>query len=126
MILPPSYSLRPLDVEFMRCLHHCVNIVPVIAKADTLTIEERVAFKKRVSRRVHCTAIEFDCLYDSPNRFVKTSSTMGSTSTQQPMVQKMRRTQPPLQRLRCSVLLYTTVLVLHARVCVNCLYVSNV
>ena len=43
------YSLRPIDVEFMKRLHHCVNIVPVIAKADTLTIEERDAFKLRVS-----------------------------------------------------------------------------
>ncbi len=42
-------SLRPLDVEFMKRLDHCVNIVPVIAKADTLTVEERDAFKKRVS-----------------------------------------------------------------------------
>ena len=43
------FSLRPLDVEFMKRLHNCVNIVPVIAKADTLTIEERDAFKQRVS-----------------------------------------------------------------------------
>ena len=42
------FSLRPLDVEFMKRLHNCVNIVPVIAKADTLTIEERDAFKQRV------------------------------------------------------------------------------
>jgi len=41
--------MRPLDIEFMKRLHHCVNIVPVIAKADTLTVEERDAFKKRVS-----------------------------------------------------------------------------
>lgn len=33
----------------MKRLHNCVNIVPVIAKADTLTIEERDAFKQRVS-----------------------------------------------------------------------------
>ena len=44
-----TFSLRPLDVEFMKRLHNCVNIVPVIAKADTLTIEERDAFKQRVS-----------------------------------------------------------------------------
>ncbi len=29
--------LRPLDVEFMKALHEKVNIVPVLAKADTLT-----------------------------------------------------------------------------------------
>lgn len=41
--------LRPIDVEFMKRLDKCVNIVPVIAKADTLTIEEREAFRRRVS-----------------------------------------------------------------------------
>lgn len=33
-------SLRPLDVEFMKALHEKVNIVPVLAKADTLTPTE--------------------------------------------------------------------------------------
>lgn len=48
---PPSLtsSLRPLDVEFMRRLSKVVNIVPVIAKADTLTLEERDFFKQKVS-----------------------------------------------------------------------------
>lgn len=32
-----SSSLRPLDVEFMKALHEKVNIVPILAKADTLT-----------------------------------------------------------------------------------------
>lgn len=43
-------SLRPLDIEFMKRLSKVVNIVPVIAKADTLTLEERVYFKQRVGR----------------------------------------------------------------------------
>lgn len=55
--LPPIFSrvvslplsLRPLDVEFMRRLSKVVNIVPVIAKADTLTLEERDFFKKKVT-----------------------------------------------------------------------------
>lgn len=40
--------LRPLDLEFMRRLSKIVNVVPVIAKADTLTLEERAEFKQRV------------------------------------------------------------------------------
>lgn len=36
----------------MKRLSKVVNIVPVIAKADTLTLEERVYFKQRVG----CTA----------------------------------------------------------------------
>ena len=41
-------SLRPIDVEFIKTLDKCVNVVPVIAKSDTMTIEERDSFKKRV------------------------------------------------------------------------------
>ncbi|XP_015414707.1 PREDICTED: septin-9 [Myotis davidii] len=41
--------LRPLDIEFMKRLSKVVNIVPVIAKADTLTLEERVYFKQRIT-----------------------------------------------------------------------------
>lgn len=36
----PFCRLRPLDVEFMKALHEKVNIVPVLAKADTLTPSE--------------------------------------------------------------------------------------
>lgn len=43
---PPS--LKPLDVEFMKAIHSKVNIVPVIAKADTLTLRERDRLKRRV------------------------------------------------------------------------------
>ncbi|XP_029203016.1 neuronal-specific septin-3-like isoform X3 [Acropora muricata] len=47
-IAPTGHRLRPIDVEFMKRLDKCVNIVPVIAKADTLTIEEREAFRRRL------------------------------------------------------------------------------
>ncbi|XP_010071217.1 PREDICTED: neuronal-specific septin-3-like, partial [Pterocles gutturalis] len=46
-IPPPGQWLRPLDLEFMRRLSKIVNVVPVIAKADTLTLEERAEFKQR-------------------------------------------------------------------------------
>ena len=42
--------MRPIDIEFMKRLDEFVNIVPVIAKSDTLTVEERDAFKARVRR----------------------------------------------------------------------------
>ncbi|XP_027043484.1 neuronal-specific septin-3-like [Pocillopora damicornis] len=47
-IAPTGHRLRPIDVEFMKRLDKCVNIVPVIAKADTLTVEEREAFRRRL------------------------------------------------------------------------------
>nr|CAD7425454.1 unnamed protein product [Timema monikensis] len=40
--------LRQIDVEFMRRLHRKVNIVPVLAKADTLTSQEVKRLKERV------------------------------------------------------------------------------
>jgi len=48
-IQPTGHSLKPLDIEVMRRLHTKVNLIPVIAKADTLTDEEISDFKKRVS-----------------------------------------------------------------------------
>jgi septin 7 len=49
-IAPSGHGLKPLDVEFMQRLHDRVNIVPVLAKADTMTPEECQAFKKQVCR----------------------------------------------------------------------------
>jgi len=40
--------LKALDVEFMRALHDRVNLVPVIAKADTMTVKELEQFKQNV------------------------------------------------------------------------------
>ena len=40
--------LKPLDIEFMKQLHHLVNIIPVIAKADTLTASELKTLKTKV------------------------------------------------------------------------------
>lgn len=51
------YSLRPVDVEFMKRLHHCVNIVPVIGKSDTLTLEERDSFKMRIREDIRYNGI---------------------------------------------------------------------
>lgn len=48
-IQPSGHSLKPLDIEVMRRLHTKVNLIPVIAKADTLTDDEVLAFKERVS-----------------------------------------------------------------------------
>lgn len=46
--LPCPGSLRPLDIEFLQRLCRTVNVVPVIARADSLTMEEREAFRRRV------------------------------------------------------------------------------
>lgn len=47
-IAPTGHQLKPLDVQVLRKLNDVVNVVPVIAKSDSLTMEERVAFKERI------------------------------------------------------------------------------
>ncbi|KIJ69188.1 hypothetical protein HYDPIDRAFT_80824 [Hydnomerulius pinastri MD-312] len=47
-INPTGHSLRAIDVIVMKKLSEVVNVVPVIAKADSLTFEEREAFKQKI------------------------------------------------------------------------------
>ena len=51
-IQPSGHGLKPLDIEFMKRLHDKVNIIPVLAKADTMTPDECVYFKKQVRARI--------------------------------------------------------------------------
>lgn len=44
----PGHSLKPLDLEFLSRIQDKVNVIPVIAKADTLTPEECREFKKTI------------------------------------------------------------------------------
>ncbi|XP_072239549.1 septin 9b isoform X4 [Leuresthes tenuis] len=57
-IPPTGHCLRPLDLEFMRRLSKVVNIVPVIAKADTLTLEERDYFKQTIREELRSNGID--------------------------------------------------------------------
>jgi septin 7 len=47
-IQPTGHSLKPIDIEVMKKLHTKVNLIPVIAKADTVTDDEIDNYKKRV------------------------------------------------------------------------------
>lgn len=49
---PPSFRLKPLDIEIMKRLGTRVNLIPVIAKADTLTQNDLYAFKQRVRNQL--------------------------------------------------------------------------
>ena len=50
-IAPSGRGLKMIDVEFMKRIHHKVNIIPVIAKADTFTVKEQNIFKHNVSKK---------------------------------------------------------------------------
>ncbi|KAI8867318.1 Septin [Ramicandelaber brevisporus] len=47
-IKPTGHALRAVDIEFMKRLHTKVNLIPIIAKADTLTEKEIDGFKERI------------------------------------------------------------------------------
>jgi len=47
-ISPYGHGLTKLDLQFLQAVHSRVNIIPIIAKAEVLTLEERLAFKRRV------------------------------------------------------------------------------
>lgn len=47
-IRPTGHSLKPLDIEVMKKLCTRVNLIPVVAKADTLTPTDLAKFKQRV------------------------------------------------------------------------------
>lgn len=53
-IYPSGHSLKQIDIDCMLNLHDKVNIIPIIAKADTLTPDECTQFKKNVSCFVFC------------------------------------------------------------------------
>jgi septin 7 len=62
-IAPSGHGLKPLDVEFMQRLCDKVNIIPVIAKADTMTPEEIQLFKKQILNEIAQHKIK---IYDFP------------------------------------------------------------
>jgi len=47
-IRPSGHSLKPIDIIVIKKLADVVNVVPVIAKADSLTLEERAKFKETI------------------------------------------------------------------------------
>lgn len=62
-INPTGHALRPIDVIVMKKLSEVVNVVPVIAKSDSLTLEERERFKSKVGE--FCRILSFLHIYTS-------------------------------------------------------------
>lgn len=48
MSVNEEFRLKPVDIEFMRRLHTKVNLIPIIAKSDTMTDDEVLQFKARI------------------------------------------------------------------------------
>jgi septin 3/9/12 len=51
-ITPTGHSLKPIDLSVLKRLSEVVNVVPVIAKSDSLTMDERIAFKQRIKNEL--------------------------------------------------------------------------
>nr|XP_020763926.1 septin-4 isoform X2 [Odocoileus virginianus texanus] len=72
-ISPFGHGLRPLDVEFMKALHQRVNIVPILAKADTLTPPEVERKKRKIREEIEHFGIKVyqfpDCDSDEDEDF---------------------------------------------------------
>ncbi|KAF4622138.1 hypothetical protein D9613_009093 [Agrocybe pediades] len=56
-IRPTGHTLKPLDIEIMKRLGTRVNLIPVIAKADTLTQNDLFTFKQRVRQVIAAQGI---------------------------------------------------------------------
>lgn len=56
-IRPTGHTLKPLDIEVMKRLGSRVNLIPVIAKADTLGPQALAIFKQRIREVVEVQGI---------------------------------------------------------------------
>ena len=59
-IRPTGHTLKPLDIEVMKRLSSRVNLIPVVAKADTLSPADLARFKQRV--RAVCSHYQSEIL----------------------------------------------------------------
>ncbi len=95
-VSPSGHGLAPLDLLAMKALSETANVVPVIAKADALTLDEREAFKARIREelRVHgiqvypnIYGLDFETLEDdqrAANDAVSVGPSMADSSHQLP------------------------------------------
>jgi len=51
-INPTGRGLKPIDIEFIKHFQDKVNIIPIIAKADMLTVQERETMKQNIRAEV--------------------------------------------------------------------------
>ncbi|CCC71509.1 hypothetical protein NCAS_0H01990 [Naumovozyma castellii] len=56
-IKPTGHGLKPIDIETMKRLSTRANLIPIIAKADTLTAPELKTFKSRIRQVIEAQEI---------------------------------------------------------------------
>lgn len=65
-IRPTGHTLKPLDIEVMKRLCSRVNLIPVIAKADTLSPVDLAKFKAKVCLLIHRLIVLLTNVYPDP------------------------------------------------------------
>lgn len=58
-IRPSGTTLKPIDIEVMKRLGTRVNLIPVVAKADTMTPEDLLSFKKHIREVLDVQGIKY-------------------------------------------------------------------
>ncbi|KAG0343696.1 hypothetical protein BG004_005070 [Podila humilis] len=53
------YELKPIDIIYMKLIHERVNLVPMIAKSDTVSRNELWVLKRRLVRQLKMNNIQF-------------------------------------------------------------------
>lgn len=91
-IRPTGHTLKPLDIEVMKRLCTRVNLIPVIAKADTLSPADLARFKQRV-RQILYSAIP---AHANSRRSVLSSRPRVSRSTSRQLRRMMNMPLPTL------------------------------
>lgn len=56
-VRPTGHTLKPLDIETMKRLGTRVNLIPVVAKADTLSPNDLAIFKQRIREVINAQGI---------------------------------------------------------------------
>ncbi|KAI9313756.1 Septin-domain-containing protein [Dichotomocladium elegans] len=70
-IRPNGHTLKPLDIEIMKHLGSRVNLIPVIAKADTLTPQDLAKFKQNILNVIDAQGIRvYSCPIESEDESV--------------------------------------------------------
>lgn len=93
-IRPTGHSLKPLDIEAMRQLSTRVNLIPIIAKADTFSHEEISTFKHRIRQVLTAQAIDiYKPIIDEEDP-LDTLGTRGTTPAEASQIQSLIDAMP--------------------------------
>lgn len=57
-IQPTGHALRQIDLEFLTRLHKLVNVIPIIAKSDTVAESDMQTYKQRILRDLEFHGID--------------------------------------------------------------------